>query len=84
MLKKKLGAEGIERNWSGECISRYFKIPSTLIIPDGCKKTGNWVFQYCTILKEVIISEGCKRIGIDAFKGCEKLEKLVTMRMLLL
>ena len=79
MLKKKLGVEAIERNWfySFGNVEDYFIIPSSLIIPDGCRKVGNSIFQYCTILKEVIISEGCKRIGLDAFKGCEKLEKLV-------
>ena len=79
MLKKKLGAEAIEMDWGSERdIENYFKIPSTLIIPENCEKTGFAVFTSCNkILKEVIFPDGCKEIGDSAFMYCEKLEKVV-------
>ena len=78
MLKKKLGIEAIERSWVlEEKDNSYFKIPSSLIIPENCVQVGCRVFTNCTSLKEVIISKGCKSIGIEAFYGCRKLEKLV-------
>lgn len=79
MLKKRLGAEAIERSWpDDDCsLEDYYKVPSTLIIPEGCVRIGHRVFTNCTSLKEVIISEGCKSIGIESFSGCRKLEKLV-------
>ena len=72
MLKKKLGAEAIEWSWGSD----FFKIPSTLTIPDGCKRIGNSIFYNCTSLKEVIISEGCEEIGYKAFWGCARLKKV--------
>lgn len=79
MLKKKLGAEAIERlgaeaiggdweNWKG--MSNYFKIPSTLAIPEGCKKIKRWAFYCCERLKKVIIPESVRWIGDKAFWGC--------------
>lgn len=79
MLKKRLGAEAIEMGWPDDnCkLGDYYKVPSSLIIPENCEKIGHRVFTNCTSLKEVIISEGCKSIGIESFSGCRKLEKLV-------
>ena len=75
MLKKKLGLEVIENGrWKWGC--SYFKIPSTLVIPDGCRRISRSVFENCTNLKEVVISEGVKRIGNSAFWCCRNLEKV--------
>ena len=80
MLKKKLGAEAIERVWSWKgrlSISNYFKIPSTLIIPEGCEKVGNGAFDCCNKLKKVKISGSVKSIGTLAFGGCRELGVIV-------
>lgn len=79
MLKKKLGAEAIEKNWDfyGARVEIYFKTPSTIIIPEGCRKVGDWAFYYCSWLKKVIISESVKSIGIAAFSCCRNLEEVI-------
>ena len=78
MLKKRLGAEAIERKWDWDNkLLLLFKIPSTLIIPESCERIGNWAFYYCQKLRKVIISEGCKWIRSHAFMGCCKLEEVV-------
>lgn len=71
MLKKKLGVEAIERDWNvvfnPYC---YYNIPSTLIIPDGCKSIGNSAFYCCGNLKKVEIPRSVKDIGKFAFEKC--------------
>ena len=55
MLKKRLGAEAIERDWLEEYTSSYFKIPSPLlIIPEGCVSIGRSIFWRCKSVKEEI------------------------------
>jgi len=78
MLKKRPGTEAIERNWSSveKLVYCYFKIPSTLIIPEGCVKVGGRAFWRCDRLKKVIIPEGVERIGLAAFEGCPRLEEV--------
>lgn len=71
MLKKKLGIEGIERSWSFDYIYLYFKIPSTFIIPEGCRMIGRYAFNGCWSLKKVIISESVERVERCAFLGCD-------------
>lgn len=46
MLKKRLGAEAIEMGWpDDDCnLEDYYKVPSSLIIPEGCEKVGRRVF----------------------------------------
>ena len=70
MLKKKLGINAIERNYFHGCSEDYFKIPSTLIIPEGCTWIGYAAFEFCTNLKEVVIPESVEEIGNWAFGGC--------------
>jgi len=71
MLKKRLGVEGIEKDWwSNENLINYFKIPSPLIIPDGCEKIGRYAFCNCWKLKKVIIPKSVKIIGDCAFYHC--------------
>lgn len=77
MLKKKLGIEGIERDWCYNRTSNYYKIPSSLTIPEGCRKINFCVFWACKELKEVEIPESVKVIGNSAFEDCIKLEKVV-------
>ena len=71
MLKKKLGAETIERNWYRDVkLVWYFKIPTSLIIPEGCEKIGRYAFCDCWWLKKVEIPKNIEDIGIGAFKDC--------------
>lgn len=76
MLKKKLGIEFIESERRYPC-RYYYKIPSTLIIPEGCVKVGAKAFWCCRELKRVVISGSVVEIGKWAFRGCDKLEKVV-------
>ena len=78
MLKKKLGIEAIEVNWSvrHNCLIDYFKIPSTLIIPEGCDHIGDYAFWSYNELKEVIIPKSVVEIGYKAFFECRELEEV--------
>ena len=75
MLKKKLGINAIERYWCGSLLKRavpyYFKVPSALIISEGCKKIGERAFEYCDRLEKVVIPKSVERIGDCAFWGCK-------------
>ena len=77
MLKKKLGVEAIERDWARVIYStkRIFKIPTTLIIPEGCRRIGKSAFWKCKI-KEVVIPEGVVVIEYRAFEDCWELKKV--------
>lgn len=79
MLKKKLGLEVIEMNWASITygIKDFFKVPTTLVIPDGCEKVGNYAFYECEEMKEVIIPESVEEIGDFAFCDCWWLEEVV-------
>lgn len=71
MLKKKLGLNAIERDWNVVFNPRYYyNIPSTLAIPDGCKRVGNSAFRDCSKLKKVEIPGSVKDIGRFAFEKC--------------
>ena len=72
MLKKKLGINAIERdwNWTRELTCR-FKISSTLIIPDDCKRIGCAAFYCCRKLKKVVIPKSVEWIDYDAFWECD-------------
>ena len=70
MLKKKLGINAIERDWEIWRNVSYFKIPSTLIIPEGCKRIGMYAFWGCDKLERVEIPKSVKDIGSWAFGGC--------------
>lgn len=79
MLKKRLGAEIIERNWfyAIDSLEDYSKIPSTLIIPENCERIGDCAFIECENLKEVIFPEKCvKLIGYASFADCAGLKKV--------
>ena len=72
MLKKKLGIEAIEKGWrnSGD-VNDYFKIPSTLIIPEGCEKIGDSIFRGgLKNLRKVVVPESVEEIGRNAFDWC--------------
>ena len=80
MLKKKLGIEAIEKNWDfirAIHVHTYFKVSSTLIIPEACKKIGEYSFYNCERLKEVIIPGKVERIGDCAFEWCDNLKEVV-------
>lgn len=75
MLKKKLGVEAIERVWENwKHMSNYFKIPSTLSIPEGCKKINIWAFYCCERLRKVVIPKSVERIEDYAFYCCKNAE----------
>ena len=78
MLKKRLGIECIERDWSWHFkrLKDYYKLPSTLIIPEGCKEIGYYAFCGCEELRDVIIPGSVKEIAREAFFGCINLEKV--------
>ena len=77
MLKKKLGIECIENRINNCHISWFYKVPSTLTIPEGCRRIRSGIFGNCNKLKKVIIPGSVKEIGIEAFWCCRKLEKVV-------
>ena len=79
MLKKRLGIEVIEGDWlsDDEKLTNYFKIPPTLIIPEGCRKIGGCAFEGCVRLKEVVIPKSVKVIEFCAFRDCKSIEKIV-------
>jgi len=68
MLKKRLGLEAIEEY---SCLDSYYKISSTLIIPEDCREIGSYAFYECERLREVSIPESVEGIGDWAFKDCE-------------
>ena len=67
MLKKKLGVEAIDREW--RYLGSYFKIPSTLIIPDGVKRIGSYAFWCCRNLKKAVIPGSVELIDDCSFVG---------------
>lgn len=72
MLKKKLGIEGIEGDlYNDEKLTNYFKIPSTLVIPEGCKRIGRCAFDSCEKLSKVVIPKSVEWIGFKAFFECK-------------
>ena len=80
MLKKKLGIEAIELDNilnAEDFTTSHFKIPSSLIIPEGCKKIGYRAFWGCRELEKVIIPESVKEIGEYSFAYCKKLREVV-------
>lgn len=76
MLKKKLGIECIELDWNErfDLIYDYYKIPSTLIIPEGCVRVGLSAFEDWSWrrLDKVIIPESVEVIGREAFCYCSR------------
>lgn len=79
MLKKRLGTEAIERNWSSvvKLVYCYFKIPSTLTISESCEKIGDRAFECCWKLRKVIIPGSVEVIGDYAFAGCTNTKVIV-------
>lgn len=73
MLKKKLGIEAFERNWSWrKGLVDCFKISSsTLIIPEGVKRIGVSAFENCK-LEKIMVPKSVERICGSAFDGCRK------------
>lgn len=50
----------------------FFKIPSTLIILEGCVKIGIWAFVGYKKLKKVVIPKSVEDIGDGAFENCRE------------
>lgn len=74
MLKKRLGLECIEMDWNNHYgnVRTYYKIPTSLIIPEGCEKIGGFAFCCCDDLREVIIPKSVERISGEAFCHCRR------------
>ena len=76
MLKKRLGIEAIELDWKRkrkytDHIYDFYKIPSTLIIPENCIRIGEEAFSCCyRKLRKVIIPKSVKIIGDCSFYHC--------------
>lgn len=73
MLKKRLGVEAIERGGSlvkRTSVQTYFKVSSTLIVPESCKRIGGLAFFKCENLRKVEIPKSIKEIGYSAFYRC--------------
>lgn len=80
MLKKRLGIEAIEMSWETEYVYYYYKIPTTIIIPDSVEMIGRGVLEGCEWLEKVEIPKNIVEIGSWAFDGCERLEKIIIPR----
>ena len=81
MLKKKLGLEAIEINWQRKMkntdqISDFYKIPPTLIIPEGCEEIGMRAFRDCKVLERLKIPGSVKKIEVWSFLRCYGLKKV--------
>lgn len=79
MLKKRLGLEAFERDWywkkSGSFIGNitgFFKIPTTLIIPEGCRSIGEAALCYCKKLEKIVIPKSVEKIKYKAFYDCSR------------
>ena len=82
MLKKKLGLEAIEEvNWDYSLVYDYYKIPSTLTIPESCREINSRVFWNCYQLKKVVIPESVEIIGDGAFYECSNAEIILKKPM---
>ena len=73
MLKKRIGIEAIEKDWS---LRKYFKIPTSLIIPEGCGNVGTWTFYFCDNIEKVVIPKSVRWIGEGAFEWCRSLKEV--------
>ena len=83
MLKKKLGVEAIETDYELDklkFIENTYKIPSSLVIPEGCKKIGRNAFIQCVELDEVIIPGSVESIGSGSFWNCRYLKTVKILK----
>ena len=70
MLCSKDGAELV-------CVPPALKANTSIVIPSGVKKIGDYAFQGFDRLTSVVIPEGVTEIGVSAFSGCTALKKIV-------
>ena len=71
MLKKRLGIEAFERCWRwNNRLVDYFKISSTLFVPEGCEKIGEFALCYCRKLEKIVIPKSVEKIEYKAFYDC--------------
>ena len=84
MLKKRLGIEAIEADYElGErldLIEKAFKISSSLVIPEGCRRIGRNAFIQCVKLDEVIIPGSVVEIGNGSFWNCRYLKTIKILK----
>ena len=78
MLKKKLGIEAVEKDWIDRIgnIKNHFKVPSTLIIPEECKRIGKWALYNCRKLEKVVIPKSVCKIYDYAFAACGNIREV--------
>lgn len=78
MLKKRIGIEGIERDWFWrKTLKDCFKIPTSLTIPNGVERIGKNAFANCKGLGKVEIPESVEEIRDCSFQGCGYLKKVI-------
>ena len=79
MLKKRIGTAAIEKDWpdSNVCLSDYFKLPTSLIIPEGCARIGLYAFWGCNEIEAVYIPKSIRSIGWHAFLRCNNLKNII-------
>ena len=73
------GGYDFEFGWTEEIPNRSFvgcEFLSTVTIPEGLEKIGDYAFEYCNSLTEVTIAEGVKEIGNHAFEDCNSLTEV--------
>lgn len=84
MLRKRLGIEAIEADYElGEdlnFIENTYNLPSSLIIPEGCKRIGRNAFIQCVKLDEVIIPGSVVEIGNGSFWNCRYLKTIKILK----
>ena len=49
---------------------------TSVIIPEGVTRIGNYAFANCSSLTSITIPEGVTSIGLEAFKGCKSLTSI--------
>ena len=78
MLKKKLGINAIEKDWIDRVgsVKNYFKVPPTLIVPEGCKRIGKWALYNCRKLEKVVIPKSVCKIYDYAFAACGNIREI--------
>lgn len=55
---------------------KYYGTDTDVVIPDGVKSIGEWVFEGCRSLTSIVIPDGITSVGNSAFCGCKSLKSL--------
>lgn len=58
-------------------LKKYVGPGGDVLIPEGVKSLGNYVFSACKSLRSIAIPDGVTGIGKHAFSGCKSLRSIV-------